>query len=62
MTFGILSMPALTDDRNSDPRSKFLVSNPSYMLLTFIKRPPTMTVEIKGLGGSVLDRKDFGGK
>ena len=27
------------------------------ILLTFTKQPPTMTVEIKGLDGSVLDRK-----
>ncbi len=29
------------------------------ILLTFTKQPPTMTVEIKGLDGSVLDRKVF---
>jgi len=45
--------------RYPDPRSKFLASENSYILLTFAKKPPRMTVEIKGLDGKVLDRKEF---
>ena len=51
-----------TGDRYPDPHSKFLVGKASYMLLTFTKDPLKMTVEIKGLDGSVLDRRDFSGK
>lgn len=48
-------------DRYPDPDSKFLQSEDSYILLTFTKKPPQMTVEIKGLDGTVLDRKQFDG-
>jgi hypothetical protein len=42
-----------------DPKSKFLKGEDSYMLLTFKKNPSRVLVEIKGLDGSVLDRKVF---
>ena len=45
--------------RYADPKSKFLASEDSYLLLTFTRKPPGMTVEIKGLDGKVLDRKQF---
>jgi hypothetical protein len=43
-----------------DPKSKFLKGKDSYILLTLTKKPPKMVVEIKGLDGSVLDRKEMG--
>ena len=46
-------------DRYPDPHSKFLQGEDSYILLTFTKKPPQMTVEIKRLDGKVLDRKEF---
>jgi len=45
--------------RHPDPKSAFLASENSYILLTFTKKPPKMVVEIKGLDGRVLDRKEF---
>lgn len=48
-----------TGEQYPDPHSQFLESEDSYILLTFTKKPPKMVVEIKGLGGSVLDRKEF---
>jgi hypothetical protein len=47
--------------RYPDPHSRFLQSEDSYILLTFTKTPPKMVVEIKGLDGKVLDRKQFDG-
>ncbi len=46
--------------RYPDPKSEFLASEDSYILLTLTKKPPKMVVEIKGLDGAVLDRKEFG--
>ena len=43
-----------------DSKSKFLKGADSYILLTFTMSPAKMVVEIKGLDGSVLDRKVFG--
>jgi hypothetical protein len=43
--------------RYPDPKSKFFESVASYMLLTITKQ--TMTVELKGLDGRVLDRQVF---
>ena len=43
-----------------DSRSEFLKGEDSYILLTITKNPAKMVVEIKGLDGSVLDRKVFG--
>jgi hypothetical protein len=43
-----------------DAKSKFLKGADSYILLTLTKNPAKMEVEIKGLDGSVLDRKVFG--
>lgn len=43
-----------------DPKSQFLKGEDSYILLTVTKQPPKLVVEIKGLDGSVLDRKEFG--
>jgi len=44
--------------RYSDPHSKFIASEDSYILLT-VKREGPMTVEIKSLKGEVLDRREF---
>ncbi len=46
-------------DRYPDPHSKFLRSEDNYILLTFTKNPRKMTVEIKRLDGTVLDRKQY---
>jgi len=46
-------------DRYPDRYSKFLQSEDSYILLTFTKKPVKMTVEIKGLDGKVLDRREY---
>ena len=43
-----------------DAKSQFLKGEDSYMLLTLTKNPAKMKVEIKGLDGTVLDRKVFG--
>ena len=43
-----------------DSKSDFLKGEDSYILLTIAKNPAKMVVEIKGLDGSVLDRKVFG--
>ena len=43
-----------------DPKSAFMQGADSYILLTLTKNPAKMVVEIKGLGGTVLDRKVFG--
>lgn len=45
-----------------DPQSQFLKGQDSYILLTLTKNPPKMVVEIKGLNGSVLDRREYSGK
>ena len=42
-----------------DPQSKFLKGADSYILLTLSKNPAKMVVEIKGLDGTVLDRKVY---
>ncbi len=42
-----------------DARSEFLKGEDSYILLTLTRNPAQMVVEIKGLDGSVLDRKVF---
>jgi hypothetical protein len=42
-----------------DPQSKFLKGADSYILLTLTKNPVMMVVEIKGLDGTVLDRKVY---
>ena len=49
-------------DQYPDPKSQFLKGEDSYILLTVTKTPPKMIVEIKGLDGSVLDRKEYSGK
>lgn len=46
-------------DRYPDPRSQFLASKDSYILLTLTRNPSRMTVEIKGLDGAVLDRQEY---
>lgn len=43
-----------------DSKSEFLKGEDSYVLLTLTKNPEKMTVEIKSLDGSVLDRQVFG--
>lgn len=45
-------------DQYPDPSSKFLAGEDSYVLLT-VKRNGPMTVEIKSLKNTVLDRRDF---
>ena len=45
-------------DQYPDPNSKFLAGEDSYILLT-AKRGGPMTVEIKSLKNTVLDRRDF---
>jgi hypothetical protein len=47
-------------DKYPDPKSQFLASENSYVLLTFTKHPLKMAVEIKSLEGKVLDQKEFG--
>ena len=47
-------------DRYPDPKSEFLASENSYILMTFTKNPLKMAIEIKTLEGHVLDRKEFG--
>jgi hypothetical protein len=47
-------------NRYPDPKSDFLASEDSYILLTVTKNPLKMAVEIKNLGGQVLDRKEYG--
>ena len=42
-----------------DSNSKFLKDADSYILLTLMKNPAKMVVEIKGLDGTVLDRKVY---
>lgn len=46
-----------TGDRYPDPKSKFLASEDSYLLLTFRVGAAEMTAEIKSLRGDVLDRR-----
>ncbi len=41
-----------------DPHSKFLAGEDSYILLT-VRRGGLMTVEVKSLKNTVLDRRDF---
>jgi len=45
-------------DQYPDPNSKFFAGEDSYVLLT-VKRNGPMTVEIKSLKNTVLDRRDF---
>ena len=42
-----------------DSQSAFLEGADSYILLTLTKNPARMVVEIKGLDGTVLDRKVY---
>ncbi len=46
-------------DRYPDPQSRLLMSEDNYILMTFNRTPRQMTVELKGLDGRVLDRKQF---
>lgn len=46
-------------NRYPDRQSDFLASEDSDILLTVAKSPLKMGVEIKGLDGHVLDRKEF---
>jgi len=48
-----------TGKQYSDPQSKFLAGEDSYILLT-VKPDGPMVVEIKSLKNSVLDRQEFG--
>lgn len=49
-----------TGDQYPDPNSQFIKGEDSYILITITKNPSRMIVEIKGLDGSILDRKEFG--
>jgi len=42
-----------------DPKSAFLKGSDSYILLTLLNNPAKMVVEIKGLDGRALDRKEY---
>lgn len=46
-------------DRYPDPQSQLLISEDNYILMTITKAPRQMTVELKGLDGTVLDRKQL---
>jgi hypothetical protein len=46
-------------DLYPDPKSEFLASADNYVLLTFDRESHTMTVELKGLDGKVLDRQKY---
>jgi hypothetical protein len=43
-------------DKYPDPASKHLVSRDNYLLMRFVKGSNRVTVEMRGLDGSVLDR------
>lgn len=46
-------------DKYPDPKSKLLKSEDNYLLFTVDKKADTMTVELKSLGGEVLDRQEY---
>ncbi|MBI3461538.1 MAG: hypothetical protein HY000_00540 [Planctomycetes bacterium] len=46
-------------DCYADPDSKFLASEDNYVLLTFNRGAQTMRIELKDLGGKVLDRQEL---
>ena len=46
-------------DKYPDPKSQFLASEDSYLLMSFTRKPSKMVVELKGLDGRVLDRKEY---
>jgi hypothetical protein len=48
-------------DKYPDPKSKALFSENNYVLLTFKREPRTMTVELKSLDGTVIDRRELHG-
>jgi hypothetical protein len=48
-------------DKYPDPGSKFLASEDNYLLLKFIRGSDRVTVELKGLDGTVLDRMSYPG-
>lgn len=43
----------------ADPKVKFIESEASYILMTFEKGKPTMSVELKSLDGKVMDRTEI---
>lgn len=45
-------------DQYPDPKSQFIKGEDSYILLTFTRNPMRLVVEMKGLDGNVLDRKE----
>ncbi len=45
--------------RYADPKAKFSATTPSYILLTFRKGAPSVTVEIKNVQGMVLDKTSW---
>jgi len=42
-----------------DPQSKFFASEASYVLLRFVRGGKSFVVELKNLGGDVLDRSEW---
>ncbi|NLT70129.1 MAG: hypothetical protein GXX91_05475 [Verrucomicrobiaceae bacterium] len=46
-------------DLYPDPQSAFVTREDNFLLLTFTKNAPTMTVEIKNLRGETLDRREI---
>jgi hypothetical protein len=49
-------------DRYPDRHSQFLASQDTYILLTFHREPPELTVDLKTLDGTVLDRTRYQGR
>ena len=50
------------DDLRDPQASKFYAATANYVLMTFPKEGDTMTVELKGLDGAVLDRSAWPGR
>jgi hypothetical protein len=48
-------------DRYPDPGSKFLASQDNYLVLKLVRGSGRVTVELKGLDGTVLDRMNYPG-
>lgn len=46
-------------DKYPDPKSQFFQSEDGYILLTFSRNDPRLTVEVKSLDGKVLDMKNY---
>src|SRR5207248_1608201 len=49
-------------DKYPDPKSKAIFSEDNYVLLTFDRAKRKMAIELKSLGGKVMDRVEVVGK